>query len=218
MLPLFPQELPTSCVAACVRMVLTSLGHRLSETDIRHRCGHRALGMRLNQVASGLEDLPLDVQHQLDSGLDDLADAVRAGVFPIVGIDLRPVDGIFAFYSVVVNISTDQVVVHDPLHDEGPRRIGISAFEGSLERRRSGSGNHEAPAGRLEHLGIATVYYEIYHCRRRRHRGFRRRHAREIRRGRDADRPRRASPCDAAARGSGARRDRKLRRARVSDR
>ncbi len=58
MLPLFPQELPTSCVAACVRMVLTSLGHRLSETDIR-----------------------------------------------------------------------DQVVVHDPLHDEGPRSIGISAFE-----------------------------------------------------------------------------------------
>ena len=68
MLPLFPQELPTSCVAACVRMVLTSLGHRLNETDIRHRCGHTALGMRLNQVASGLEDLPIDVQHQLDWG------------------------------------------------------------------------------------------------------------------------------------------------------
>ena len=61
MLPLFPQELPTSCVSACVRMVLTGLGHRLSETDIRH--------------------------------------------------------------------STDQVVVHDPLHDEGPRSIGISVFE-----------------------------------------------------------------------------------------
>jgi len=129
-LPLFPQELPTSCVAACVRMVLTSLGHRLSETDIRHRCAHTALGMRLNQVASGLEDLPVDVQHQVDWGLDDLADAVRAGSFPIVGIDLRPVDGTFAFHAVVaVNISTDQVVVHDPLHDEGPRSIGISAFE-----------------------------------------------------------------------------------------
>ncbi len=130
MLPLFPQELPTSCVAACVRMVLTSLGHRLNETDIRHRCGHTALGMRLNQVASGLEDLPIDVQHQLDWGLDDLADAVHADAFPIVGIDLRPVDGTFAFHAVViVNISTDQVVVHDPLHDEGPRPIGISAFE-----------------------------------------------------------------------------------------
>ena len=130
MLPLFPQELPTSCVAACVRMVLTSLGHPLTETDIRDRCAHTALGMRLNQVASGLEDLPLGVEHQLDWGLDDLADAVRVGVFPIVGIDLRPVDGIFAFHAVVVvNISTDQVVVHDPLHDEGPRSLGISAFE-----------------------------------------------------------------------------------------
>ena len=130
MLPLFPQELPTSCVSACVRMVLTGLGHRLTETDIRHRCAHTAVGMRLNQVASGVEDLPVNVQHQLDCGLDDLDDAVRAGVFPIVGIDLRPVDGIFAFHAVVVvNISTDQVVVHDPLHDEGPRSIGISVFE-----------------------------------------------------------------------------------------
>ena len=59
MLPLFPQELPTSCVSACLHMVLTGLGHRL----------------------------------------------------------------------IVVNISTDQVVVHDPLHDEGPRSIGISVFE-----------------------------------------------------------------------------------------
>ena len=80
-------------------------------------------------MASGLEDLLIDVQHQLDWGLDDLADAVHADAFPIVGIDLRPVDGTFAFHAVVINISTDQVVVHDPLHDEGPRPIGISAFE-----------------------------------------------------------------------------------------
>jgi uncharacterized protein YvpB len=59
-----------------------------------------------------------------------MAEAVRAGAFPIAGIDLRPIDGIFAFHAVVVvNTSTDQVVVHDPLHDGGPRSIGISAFE-----------------------------------------------------------------------------------------
>lgn len=66
MLPLFSQELPTSCVAACVRMVLTGLGHPLTEEDIRHRCGHLTLGMRLNQVTKGLSDLPVAVAYELE--------------------------------------------------------------------------------------------------------------------------------------------------------
>jgi ABC-type bacteriocin/lantibiotic exporter with double-glycine peptidase domain len=115
-LPLFSQELPTSCVAACVRMVLTGLGHPLTEVDIRDRCGQLTLGMRLNQVAKGLSDLPVAVAYELEWSLDDLVDAVRAGTNPVVGIDLRPVEGIFACHAVViVGISDQHVLVHDPL-------------------------------------------------------------------------------------------------------
>lgn len=66
MLPLFRQELPTSCVAACVRMVLAGLGHSFSEAEIRHRCGYEAAGMQLGKIANGLKDVPVIVEYQID--------------------------------------------------------------------------------------------------------------------------------------------------------
>lgn len=130
MLPLFSQELPTSCIAACVRMVLTGLGHPVTEEDIRHRCGQLTLGMRLNQVANGLRDLPVAVAYELGWTFDDLVDALRAGTNPIVGIDLRPVEGLFAFHAVVlVGVTAEHVLVHDPRDLKGPRSIGVNTFE-----------------------------------------------------------------------------------------
>lgn len=63
-------------------------------------------------------------------GLDDLMHAGQRHAYPIAGIDLCPVEGIFAFHAVVViNITTDQVVVHDPLYEAGPRSIGQLTFK-----------------------------------------------------------------------------------------
>ena len=76
MLPLFAQDLPTSCVAACVRMVLTGLGHPITEADIRKRCRHTSLGMQLNQIADGLRDIEVSVQYQIEWDVDALAHAV----------------------------------------------------------------------------------------------------------------------------------------------
>ncbi len=134
MLPLFAQELPTSCVAACARMVLAGLGYPLPEAHIRKRCGHTLTGMRLNQIAAGLRDLPVSVEYRIDWNLDDLAHSIQRQACPIVGIDLRPVEGVFAFHAVVViNIATDQFVVHDPLYNGAPRLIGQLAFEAAWD-------------------------------------------------------------------------------------
>lgn len=111
-------------------MVLAGLGHSLSEADIRHRCGHTAVGTTLNQISNGLRDIPVVVEYQIDWGLEDLTDVVRSGGWPIVAIDLRPVEGVFAFHAVVVvEITRDQMLVHDPLHVAGPRPIGQATFE-----------------------------------------------------------------------------------------
>jgi ABC-type bacteriocin/lantibiotic exporter with double-glycine peptidase domain len=126
--PFFAQELPTSCVAACVRMVLAGLGHVLPEPAIRTRCGYSKVGMRLNQVGSGLVDLPVVVQYHIDWSLDDIIEALRRPTFPIVGIDLRPVDEMFGFHALVLlSMSSSSVVVLDP--NLGTRTIGLSAFE-----------------------------------------------------------------------------------------
>jgi ABC-type bacteriocin/lantibiotic exporter with double-glycine peptidase domain len=111
-------------------MVLADLGHSLSEAEIRHRCGHEAAGMRLGKIANGVEDLPVTVEYHIDWGLDDLIDLVRAGVFPIVALDLRPVEGRDAYHAaVVVNVTSDQMVVHDPLQEKGPRTMSRSTFD-----------------------------------------------------------------------------------------
>jgi len=111
-------------------MVLAGLGHPLTEAQIRFRCQHTSVGMRLNQIAGGLSDLPVVVEHCVGWGLDDLSDSVRAETPPIVAVDLRPIDGVFSFHAVVVvGIKDDRLLVHDPLNRSGPRSIKLSSFE-----------------------------------------------------------------------------------------
>ena len=111
-------------------MVLAALGHDLSEAEIRLRCGYSRLGMRLNQMAAGLIDLPVAVEYHTNWNLDDLAEASRQSTFPIVGVDLRYVDGLFAFHAVVVvQVTGQQLTVHDPRFTHSPSNIGRAAFE-----------------------------------------------------------------------------------------
>ena len=111
-------------------MVLAGLGHVLPEAATRTRCGYSKLGLRLSQVGSGLADLPIVVEYHIDWNLDDLREALDRSTFPIVGIDLRPVEGMFGFHAVVVlSVSSSSVVVLDPLPNQGTRTIGLAAFE-----------------------------------------------------------------------------------------
>jgi uncharacterized protein YvpB len=69
-------------------------------------------------------------EYQIEWHLEDLIEVAQRGTSPIVGIDMRPVEGIFAFHAVVISdIAGDQVVVHDPRYQEGPRSIGLGTFE-----------------------------------------------------------------------------------------
>jgi hypothetical protein len=115
-------------------MALAALGFSLSEAEIRLRCGHSELGMRLNQVAQGLAYLPIQVEYHTDWGIDDLTDAVRRSAFPIVGIDLRFVEGLFAFHAVVIaDVMSGDVVIHDPRDSQSPRNISLQTFEDAWE-------------------------------------------------------------------------------------
>jgi len=51
-------------------MALAALGISLTESEIRSRCGHSDLGMRLNQVAHGLADLPIEVEYHIWDSAD----------------------------------------------------------------------------------------------------------------------------------------------------
>jgi ABC-type bacteriocin/lantibiotic exporter with double-glycine peptidase domain len=115
-------------------MVLAALGHTFTEAEIRSRCGHTKVGMRLSQIGAGLADLPIAVEYHMDWSLDDLSDALRGSSYPIVGIDLRPIEGLFAFHAVVlVEITSDSLLVHDSRYEQGPRTMGLTAFKAAWE-------------------------------------------------------------------------------------
>lgn len=84
--------------------------------------------MRLNQVAAGLTDLPVAVEYHTDWGIDDLSDAARQSLFPIVGVDLRYIEGV-----VIARVANELIVVHDPLYAQSPREIGLQAFAEAWE-------------------------------------------------------------------------------------
>ena len=87
MLVWYAQELQSSCVAACVRMVLGGLGAQVAEMAVRHLIGHTRLGASLTTAQMQLRTAGATVFLHTDWSLDDLRDTLRAGYHPIVGVE-----------------------------------------------------------------------------------------------------------------------------------
>lgn len=129
MLPIYEQEQPASCVAACVRMVLAASGLQFTEEEIRTRCRQTVVGLSLTDVPKGISNLPIVATVHDDWSIDDLRDETRQSNYPIVGIDLRPIDGRFAYHAVVVvNLESNKVIVHDPEPGRGVRELNPATF------------------------------------------------------------------------------------------
>src|SRR5262249_49338937 len=83
--PHFKQELPYSCVAAVVRMVLAYHGQVRSEAELRQLLGTQPTGTPARNLMA-IASLGFDVQ-LASSNLSLLRDALTAGFPPIVFID-----------------------------------------------------------------------------------------------------------------------------------
>ena len=92
MLVWYAQELQSSCVAACVRMVLGGLGVQITEADVRRLIKHSRLGVSLSSAQVQLSKAGTTALVHTDWSLDDLREALRAGSYPIVGIGVICLD------------------------------------------------------------------------------------------------------------------------------
>lgn len=130
----FAQELLSSCVAACVRMVLQALGARREEAQVRALLGHSRFGVALAAAQVKLTEAGAAAEWHTDWNLTDLRDAVRAGQFPIVGVERHLLGHQRAFHAVVVvNVTSTTIEVLDPLDGPAPRQYGIAAFTEAWE-------------------------------------------------------------------------------------
>ena len=124
------QEHPASCVAACVRMVLTSLGEPWTEAQVRQVIGHTRLGIALIEAHAGLVQAGAAASFHDDWNLADLRDSIRRNQYPIVGIERHLLGYPPASHAVVlVSVGSDAVEALDPLVGPELQRYGASTFE-----------------------------------------------------------------------------------------
>jgi ABC-type bacteriocin/lantibiotic exporter with double-glycine peptidase domain len=129
MLTWYAQEQPTSCVAACVRMVLTGFGVTWTEGQVRSIFGHRRLGITLTAAHARLVHAGARVALHEDWSLDDLREALGRGHYPIVGVERHLLGHPPASHAiVVVQITSRAIHVLDPVEGPQPQRYGREAF------------------------------------------------------------------------------------------
>jgi ABC-type bacteriocin/lantibiotic exporter with double-glycine peptidase domain len=134
MLTWFAQELASSCVAACVRMVLNGLGDIRDEAQVRQLIGYTRLGVSLAAAQARLVEAGAAAELHTDWNLADLRDALRAGHHPIVDVERHLLTYPRAFHAIVlVNITSATVEALDPLDGPAPCRYGIAAFTEAWE-------------------------------------------------------------------------------------
>jgi hypothetical protein len=115
-------------------MVLEELGALVAEAQVRHLIGHTRLGVSLAIAQRKLSNAGAVVQRHEDWNLDDLRDALRAGYYPIVGVERHLLGYPRAFHAVVLaEITSTAIAALDPLDGPDLRHYGEAAFMSAWE-------------------------------------------------------------------------------------
>ena len=128
----FAQETETSCVAACVRMVLNGLGETWTEEKLRELLGNPILGLTLTSAQKKLSEFGAKAELDDELNLEDLRDFTRQNIFPIVGVERHILGYQSASHAVVVvEVSSRSVSILDSLADKQPKSFARETFEKS---------------------------------------------------------------------------------------
>ena len=115
-------------------MVLNALGESRDEAQVRQLIGHTRSGVSLAAAGARLAQAGAAAEWHADWNLIDLRDAIRAGSFPIVGVERHPLGYPRAFHAVVlVQITSATVEALDPLDGPAPCRYSVTAFTQAWE-------------------------------------------------------------------------------------
>jgi ABC-type bacteriocin/lantibiotic exporter with double-glycine peptidase domain len=127
-LPFYRQETPDSCVPACLRMVLAGLGVVTPEVELRQMCDCTILGTDAFQAVEALRQLGFPDATKQNLTLTDLSTVLAQGNYPIVYVNLLPLEQECGTHALVVTQIEDALVtVYDPMI--GRRSLERIAFE-----------------------------------------------------------------------------------------
>ena len=122
------QETPSSCVPACLRVVLVGLGHDIEESRLRDLCDCTPFGTSAVQAIRALRELGFHGSQKHTLTFEELSLEVTGGALPIVFVNTLPIDGINGEHALIVlETAPMEVAVYDPL--KGERVLPLISFE-----------------------------------------------------------------------------------------
>ncbi len=127
--PIFhQQETPDSCVPACLRMVLSGFGIEKSETELRQLCDCGIFGTVALKAVDAARQLGFSNTRKCTLSIEELENLIVSSSYPIVYVNLLPIDQYKCAHAmVVIGIEETVVSVFDPL--QGERQLLRSTFE-----------------------------------------------------------------------------------------
>jgi ABC-type bacteriocin/lantibiotic exporter with double-glycine peptidase domain len=135
-LPFYKQEKPYSCVPACLRIVLADRGYILSEADLRERCDCTFLGTEALKAVDALRSMGFKNSNKQTLRFSELVLELDLGIYPIVFVNLLPIDGVNdAHAMVVMSVDDEDIMVYDPL--QGERLLPRSTFDSAWAMMRN---------------------------------------------------------------------------------
>lgn len=118
--PYFRQETDYSCVPACLRMVLESLGMSKSEEELRALCDCTALATRAGDAVNAVRKLGFTKTRKYNLDVDLLKEQLGLGLYPIAFIRVRitPHSHPETHAVIVLDIADNYVCLLDPIRGE----------------------------------------------------------------------------------------------------
>ncbi len=122
------QETPYSCVPACLRMVLSAFEVDMSEAELRQLCDCTPFGTEALKAVDAVRNLGFSRTAKCTLTIDELLAQLEANLYPIVFVNLLPIDGVkVAHAMIIVALAEEMVTVYDPL--QGERTLSRSTFD-----------------------------------------------------------------------------------------
>ena len=108
-------------------MVFSAFELEITEADLRILCDCTIFGTDALKAVDAARQLGFAKTIKSNPSFDDLAELTTAGYFPIVYVDLRPIEARAGFHAlVIIEIGHSQVTVFDPA--SGERQLPLSTF------------------------------------------------------------------------------------------
>lgn len=112
-------------------MVLSSFGLDIAEVELRVRCDCTVFGTDALKTVDAARQLGFNGTAKHTLSLPEIENALNIGLYPIVLVDLRPIDGIRGTHAmVVIGVTASAVNVYDPARGERliSRRTFVAAW------------------------------------------------------------------------------------------